>query len=483
MNTYFIWIINRHIILVFLSIISSVDLSAQNPDVVFTFHVRGVYDSKITLLTPGHLGYYEQFREIQTIRNGETTRIVIPKDFLPGEFIVRFDYKVKETSTPYPSEKFIFINDQDLELWVNPVYCNNLDSTYFQKNESENTMFAMFSEENTRRKEKLGLLQNFLMNYDDQKSLFYQEGIKEYEQRRQAYNQWLTEYHQKDKKLFVSILYQFEYVPQIPWTGTETDRIISLINHYFDFIDFNNPLIVKFSDLNKWMDNYVNLFGQLSTTTALLDSLIPEAGRTAIEKAKEGHPLVYGWMVDYFFRGFESNIITSGMKILEPYLNDPNCLTTKRLEINRRLEGMKTLLPGTKAPDITLKDPEGNPFNLYSYTPPCNYILLLFWSAGCSHCLETVDNLYPWQQQKENQRKINIVAVGLDETDTDIMKWRDKIRAFPAWKHFGEPKGVSSKVANDFYVLSTPVMILLNSKTKEIVAIPNTLQELIRAVQ
>jgi len=40
------------------------------------------------------------------------------------------------------------------------------------------------------------------------------------------------------------------------------------------------------------------------------------------------------------------------------------------------------------------------------------------------------------------------------------------------------PEGVRSKVAGDFYVLATPVMVLLNSKTREIVATPNTVEEL-----
>jgi hypothetical protein len=82
---------------------------------------------------------------------------------------LRFDYKEKEASTPYPAEKYVFINDQNLEIWVNPIYCNNTDSTWFQKNERENTTFTRFSKENGSRKEKLGLLQNFLMNYDDTK--------------------------------------------------------------------------------------------------------------------------------------------------------------------------------------------------------------------------------------------------------------------------------------------------------------------------
>jgi hypothetical protein len=59
------------------------------------------------------------------------------KSSLPGEFVLRFDYKENKESTPYPSEKYIFINNQDLELWVRPQYCNNADSTWFQPDEKK----------------------------------------------------------------------------------------------------------------------------------------------------------------------------------------------------------------------------------------------------------------------------------------------------------------------------------------------------------
>jgi len=191
-----------------------------------------------------------------------------------------------------------------LELWVSPIYCNNADSTYFQANERENSAFVRFSNENAKQKEQLGLLQTFLMHYDDTESKFYQQGIIEFEQRRQTFNQWVMDQMLKDKALFVSSLYGFQYVPQISWGGDESDRIKNLIAHYFDGIDFQNPNLLKTSDINKWMDNYVNLYGQLATTVALRDSLFSEAGRTAIEKAKQGHPLVYGWMVRLFLQRF-----------------------------------------------------------------------------------------------------------------------------------------------------------------------------------
>jgi len=470
------------LITVLLATTSSFHLLAQARDIAITMHLRGVYESKISLLGLSVSQTFKPIAEIQGIKNGETTKLTVSKEYLPGEFVLRFDYKETEASTPYPSEKYLFLNDQDLELWVSPIFCNNPDSSFFQADERENATFVRFSKENGRQKEKLGLLQNFLMSYDDTESAFYQMGIIEYENRRQTYNQWLASMREQDKKLFVSNLYGFQYVVEIPWKGSETERIESLINHYFDGISFNDSLITKTSDINKWMDSYVNLYGQLTTTTALRDSLFPLAGKTAIEKARQGHPLVYGWMVDYFYRGYETNAIDAGIKILEPYLNDPNCLTSKRQEIARRLKGMETLVKGSKAPDIVMMGMDGRFFELNKLENQSTYLLILFWSADCSHCKEMLDNLYSWQQQPDVSQRIMVVAISLDETETEIKAWEQKMHELKGWKHLRAEEGVRSKVASDYYVLATPVMVLLDAKTREIVTAPNTVEELKEAI-
>ena len=462
---------------------SLLHLSAQGKDITITIHLRGVYESKISLLALSTSKTFKPIVEVPGIKDGKTTIITVTKDHLPGEFVLRFDYREKETSTPYPSEKNLFIHKQDLELWVSPKYCNNADSTHFQADERENDAFMKFSKENGKQKEQLGLLQTFLMGYDDTESAFYREGRNEFEQRRTKYNQWISTRTRQDKELFVSNLYCFQYVPEISWTGTEAERMKSLASHYFDGMDFSDPLIVKTAELNKWMDGYVNLYGRQSTTIALRDSLFSQAGRTAIEKARKGHPLVYGWMVDYFYRGYETNGITAGMTVLKPYLDDPQCLTSKRQEITRRLKGMETLKAGSPAPDISLNDAEGKRFELSRFETQGRYILLLFWSAGCSHCVEMVDHLFPWQQQPKVQGKMKVIAISLDETETEVKAWDQKIRQLTGWKHMRAAEGVRSKVAADYFVLATPVMVLLDAKTREIVATPDTPEELNKAMQ
>ncbi len=445
-------------------------LWAQDHNVII--HVRGVYETDVSILALTANGTFKPFTSLKGLKNGETATLRVPADKLPGMFVLRFDYREKQESNPYPGEKSILLNDQDIELWAHPMYSNNPDSTWFQNDERENAAWTAFSKENSNRKEKLALLQQFLMNYDDTGSGFYRQGVKEFEKRRTEYNGWLNGKAREDQALFAASLYRFQFVPEIPWEGTEKDRLISVITHYFDGVDFNDPKIIRTSQMNEWMNNYVNLHGQMATSLALRDSIIPAAAKSAIEKARQGDPAVYGWMVDYFYRGFEANNIPAGMKTLQPYLDDPACLTSKRMEIGRRIKGMETLTAGSRAPEIELKDLQGGLFTLSNYQPETDYLLLFFWSADCSHCTETVEALYPWHHTETIRKKLSVLAISLDDSETEVKAWEQKIRALEGWKHLRAPGGVNSKVAADYFVLATPVMILLNAKTKEILSLP-----------
>lgn len=465
-------------ILLFLLFLN-INLSAQNiRDVNIKIHIKGVYATKISLLPLSGANALKPFIEKTDIKNGQIANLLVPKDRLPGSFVLRFDYKEKDSSNSYPSEKYIFINNQDLELWVKPKAVNNPDSTYFQKDEKENTLMTNFSKESGKRKEQLALLQNFLMGYDNAQSKFYQQGIEEYEKRRGEYNQWVTAQATQHKALFVSHTFLFQYVPQIVFKGSEADRMQSVLAHYFDGIDFNDAVLIKTSNLKDWMNSYVNIYGAMSKTEALRDSLFTLAGKRAIEKAKLGNPKVYGWMVDYFYAGYESFGIKQGMTMLQQYINDPECLTSKKQQIIKRLDGMEKLAIGTQAPDFTLSYMDGSDFNFHGYKATAKYKLLLFWSADCGHCQELVKGMEEWYSEPGTKEKLNIVAVSLDETDAEVKKWESAIIVLPGWKHLRAKGGVNAPVANEYAILSTPVMFLVDSKSNIIKAIPDTLEQL-----
>ncbi|HBX51536.1 MAG TPA: alkyl hydroperoxide reductase [Bacteroidales bacterium] len=485
-------------------------------DITIKIHLRGVYESKITLLS---LTGTNALKPIISVNASHGTHLLpVPvADMLPAEFILRFDYKEKETSTPYPSEKRIIISNQDLELWVNPPYCNNNDSTWFQKNEKENTVSEKFTKENGKQKEKLSLLQNFLMNYDDTQSQFYKQGIEEYEKRCGSYNQWLKEQSTLHKDLFISHTFQFcrDVACNVSFKGdalsatlslskcmskgSETDRLQSVIAHYFDGIDFKDTLLLHTQQLNLFITTYVNMYASLAKTQAGLDSLYPLIGKTAIEKARLGNPKVYGWLVDYFYKGYESTNMPAGIKMLEPYINDTTCLTTKRQAIEKRLKGIKTLTIGTLAPDFIINTSSNltgfeNPLSFktgttfHQYKTNSRYKLLLFWSADCGHCKDLVSKLYTWYNQQHVNTPhgvypiVDVFALSLDNTITEIPIWQNTITQLQGWKHIRCEGGINSTEANAYFILSAPVMILIDTKTNKICAIPGNTEELKHAL-
>ena len=452
-------------------------VAVQAQDVSLKIHLSGVAKSKISLLSLTGASI-KTVVEHPSINKGQTATLSVPKALLPAEFVLRFDFQEQESSNPYPSEKHIFISDQNLELWAKPKSLANPDSTYFQKDEKENSLMTRFSMENFKKREQLGLLQNFLMNYDQPSSKFFQMGTTEYDSRREVYNKWLAAQTEQYKNLFVSNTFVFQHIPPIVWNGTETDRMNSAIDHYFDGMNFKNPAILQTNELKEWMNKYVNIYGAMSKTIELRDSLFSLAGKRAIEKAKLGNPQVYGWMVDYFYNGFESFNLTAGIKMLEPYLNDPQCLTSKRKAIEQRLKGMETLTVGSVAPNFNWSLASGKTVPFHDFKTEAKYKLVLFWSADCQHCKELMEKLHPWYQDASKKEMMDVFAISLDETETEIPAWEKAKVKLGSFKHKRADQGIRSPEAAAYFVLSTPTMVLVEAKTNKIVGLPETVAQL-----
>jgi thioredoxin-related protein len=139
---------------------------------------------------------------------------------------------------------------------------------------------------------------------------------------------------------------------------------------------------------------------------------------------------------------------------------------------------MEKLIVGTQTPDFILSNIDGSDFDFHAYKGTAKYKLLLFWSADCEHCQQLVNGIKQWYNETGNKEKLNIIAVSLDDTKTEVLKWENAIINLPGWKHFRAKGGVNSAVANDYAILSTPVMFLVENKSNIIMAIPDNLKQL-----
>ena len=191
------------------------------------------------------------------------------------------------------------------------------------------------------------------------------------------------------------------------------------ISKYFDEIDFSDPLIIRSREIAMFMDGYIRLCAMQAKNDAQREKLLTEAGSIACEKASKGDPKVYGWMVDYFYTGYETYNIKDGMKMLEQHINNP-LLNFQKQQIMQRLEGMAKLVSGALAPDFVMSDNVGKSFQFYQWKPKTKYKLLLFWTTSCIDCLKLVDQLRQWYNQSANKKKLEIVAVNLDEAQVAV---------------------------------------------------------------
>ncbi|MCG8380495.1 MAG: thioredoxin family protein, partial [Proteobacteria bacterium] len=300
---------------------------------------------------------------------------------------------------------------------------------------------------------------------------------KEFDKRCKSYNQWIDSMTIAYDHLYVGHLFNFQKLQHIDWSKTAEEQFYDQTSGWFDNFDFDDSLVLRSRQLNEFLNSYVGLFGQKAKTTELRDSLFTLAGSLACEKASKGDPRIYGWMVDYFFNGYESYNITEGLQMLEKHIQNPHCLTSKKLEITRRLEGIKHLTPGVPAPMLRARDFEGNEVELNMQLEEKDYRLVVFYASDCGHCEELFANLNKWYDIPENRVWFDIVSVGLDDLDETWQQEYNK-RLFP-WTDLYAPEGVNSEAASNYYVLSTPSLFVID-KYGDLAAIPGSVKELDR---
>lgn len=435
--------------------------------------IKGVFDSKLTV-TPYENGRYASpIKEIPNVKDAAV--FSIPQDKLPGQFLLRMDYRQNEGDQPYPSEFTFFMSDKDLSIEINPLQTTP-DSINFG-NDRENPTYFEFAMGDGAQRQQLALLEQLLLGYDSPNSSFYKQAVSEFEKRRKKYNQWVTSFQEKNKDLYVSHFFQFQKVPASNWDVAPDHRIAEQASHYFDEVDLNDVLILKTQAFDNFIANYMRLFGERATTLELRDELFTEAGRIACEKASQGHPTVYGWMVDYYYQGYESYDITAGIKMLEQHIQNPNCLTSKKQEIVRRLEGMQVLVEGSVAPAFDAEMSNGMKVHFAGISDDKDYGLLIFYDSTCGHCKELLRDLKTWYGKSENRVWFDVISIAVDD---DRSQWRQyHTKENPLWTDIWTPGGINSQACKDYYILSSPVMFIVD-KEQKILATPTSVEEINR---
>lgn len=146
---------------------------------------------------------------------------------------------------------------------------------------------------------------------------------------------------------------------------------------------------------------------------------------------------------------------------LESYLNELDTAvanTPIAKTLKARVELMKTVEVGQKAPDFTLNDPEGKPISLSSQIGS-KLLLIDFWAGWCGPCRRENPNLVKVYNEF-HKKGFNVLGVSLDQSRDEWVKAiaDDKL----TWPQVSDLQYWNSAAARLYAVNSIPANFLLD---------------------
>lgn len=266
--------------------------------------------------------------------------------------------------------------------------------------------------------------------------------------------------------------------PYIPSKVEDVKTYIkNLEKHYFDHVDFNNKILQSSNFLEEKMLNYV--FGMSANSKDELENYkrnIDVVYRHMKTAPKEVQRILlfdlWQQMSDLGFESISNYIAENYLMNVAVSLNDQDLLHALIL--------YKNLSKGNIAPDFDVEVKEKGKLvtkKLTQLNVAENYILV-FWSSGCSHCLEEIPQLRDFVNTLE-KGKVKVVAVGLED---EPYSWKNLTYDFPDFIHvYGEGKW-DNEIGDAYGVTSTPTYFILD-KDKRILEKPSDFKSLVKYIQ
>lgn len=237
-------------------------------------------------------------------------------------------------------------------------------------------------------------------------------------------------------------------------------------NHYFDSLDFSNPILQASGFLTDKIANYVftalplEQISQSETEKAIQENI------KSIATKLEGVNDTYKFHIYYtlWAQAAASSFNETSDFVYSTYL-ESLADSTNNQKIKDEIEIHNRLRIGAKAPELSWKD-GGSIKKLNSLKGSENYIVV-FWSSTCSHCLKELPALHKELSKNEN---IKVIAVGLED---DELNWRLESEKLSNFEHAIALGKWESGYAKLYDIHATPTYFILDSD-KRIIAKPES---------
>ncbi|WP_053404717.1 DUF5106 domain-containing protein [Persicobacter sp. CCB-QB2] len=252
--------------------------------------------------------------------------------------------------------------------------------------------------------------------------------------------------------------------PEVPASlGSQLERVIYYRSHFWDNFDLSDPALLRTQFYAPKVEEYME-----KLTYPQPDSLFDSAVRL-IELSK-GDEETFRYMVVNLSNQFEmgkrigaENVF---VKLAERYYLSGQATWAEEETISKieeRVNQLKPNLIGERAPDLVLRDPEGNELNMADHSAP--FTVLFFYDPECGHCKKETPKVLEAFHELRDQ---GVEFWGVNTT-TDTEKWLKYVEDKQMDWINGEDPYVQSNFRYDYDIRTTPIIYILD-KDKKIIA-------------
>lgn len=227
--------------------------------------------------------------------------------------------------------------------------------------------------------------------------------------------------------------------------------------HYLDGVDFSDSRLLNTPILHNKMTYYLD-----KLTVQIPDSISKEI-KWIVDKKVKNNQDVFKYVVNHATSTYEKSKVV-GMdavfvEMAETYYNTGKVYWAEDSilrKIKDRARSLKPLLIGKTAPNMTLKDKDGNWQEMHKIDK--DITILYFWEPDCGHCKKATPKLKEfWDKYKEESVMIYAAC-----TEVEKEKWLKYIKDNELdWINVGDFE-LRNYFREHYDIYSTPVIYLLN---------------------
>ncbi|NHF60605.1 TlpA family protein disulfide reductase [Flavobacteriaceae bacterium TP-CH-4] len=271
-------------------------------------------------------------------------------------------------------------------------------------------------------------------------------------------------------------LYAYDFIaansPYIPEKiEPVADYVKNRKQHYFDAIDFGNPVLQASGFLEDKAVNYILTALPYKALSPVEAATVMKKNVDTLKQKMRGLPIAYQFGM---FHTVWKRTATNQFDEVSDYIfNNYLQRMAHSIEEMKILDGIalhNRLRLGAVAPEIEWVD--GTEVKKLSTLQGANQYLLIFWSSTCSHCLRELPALH---KELTNRKGLKVIAVGLEDEETS---WKEESTKLDQFEHAIALGKWESTYARLYGIQETPTYFILDDQ-KRIVAKPTNDQEVI----